>query len=118
MMALIFLASNTPGRDLPHFGYSDLVAKKGGHVVGYALLALAYLYAIGPRGLIAPRAAWIAVTLATVFALSDEIHQVFIPGRSAAAGDVMIDAAGAILGVGLRLLRQRRRAALGAPPLA
>jgi hypothetical protein len=40
---------------------------------------------IGPRGLIAPRAAWIAVTLATVFALSDEIHQRLHPGRSAAA---------------------------------
>jgi VanZ family protein len=118
MMVLIFLASNTPGRDLPIFGYSDLVAKKGGHVVGYALLGLAYLYAMTPRGFVASRAAWIAVMLATCFALSDEIHQVYIPGRGASARDVLIDAAGATLGVGLRLRSQRRSAADGRTPVA
>jgi VanZ family protein len=109
-MTVIFLASDTPGRELPNFGYSDLLAKKGGHIVGYALLGLAYLHAIAPRGFVPPRVAWIAVLLATLYAVSDEVHQIYVPGRSAGARDVLIDAAGATLGAGLRLLRQGRRA--------
>jgi VanZ family protein len=117
-MAVIFLASNTPDYDLPHFGFGDFSAKKGGHLVGYALLGLAYLHAIAPRGSVPPRAAWIAALLATLYALSDEMHQVYIPGRGAAATDVLIDAVGAILGVSLRLLRQRRQAIPKAAPPA
>jgi VanZ family protein len=118
MMALIYFASDTPGRDLPHFGLLDFVAKKGGHLVGYALLGLAYLHALAPRGLASPKAARIAVLFATLYAMSDEIHQVFVPGRGAGVRDVVIDVVGATLGVGLRLLRQGRPEAPESAPLA
>jgi VanZ family protein len=118
MMVLIYLASDTPSRELPQFGLLDFLAKKGGHVIGYALLGLAYLNALAPTGSFAPRTAWIAVLLATLYAVSDEIHQVYVPGRGASARDVMIDAAGATLGVSLRLWRQARRAGAPRAPLA
>jgi VanZ family protein len=118
MMAVIFLASNTPARDLPSFGLLDVVAKKGGHVVGYAVLGLAYLHAILPRGLADPRLARVAVLLAALYAVSDEIHQVFVPGRGASVRDVLIDTVGASLGVGLRLFRQGRRASAQSAPFA
>ena len=38
---------------------------------------------------------------ATTVGLADEIHQMFIPGRSAGLGDVAADAMGALLGVTL-----------------
>lgn len=109
MMALIFLASNTPGGDLPTFGAFKLFALKGGHLVGYALLGLAYLHALVPRGPAPPRMARWAVLLASLYALSDETHQVFVLDRGAGVTDVLIDTLGATLGVGSRLLYQRRR---------
>jgi VanZ family protein len=42
--------------------------------------------------------ALLAIALATVYAVSDEVHQRFEPGRTAAAGDVAIDALGAVAG--------------------
>jgi predicted small integral membrane protein len=118
MMVLIYLASDIPGGGLPQFGALDFDAKKGGHVVGYALLGLAYLYALVPRGLASAQAARVAVLLAILYAVSDEVHQVFVPGRGAGVRDVVIDAVGASLGVGLRLRRQGRRAAAETPPVA
>ncbi len=43
LMAVIFAASATPGEDLPNAGDWDTVFKKGGHLLGYALLGVAYL---------------------------------------------------------------------------
>jgi VanZ family protein len=42
--------------------------------------------------------ALMAASLAIVYAVSDEVHQRFVPGRTAAAGDVGIDALGAVVG--------------------
>ncbi|HLO14406.1 MAG TPA: VanZ family protein, partial [Anaerolineales bacterium] len=42
VMAVIFIFSSRPSSALPHFGTWDYVVKKVGHMLGYALLALAY----------------------------------------------------------------------------
>ena len=65
-------------------------------MLGYYLLALAYLYGIGRQR---PGAIWLAWFLAILFASSDEFHQSFVPGRGAGLTDVGIDALGA--GIGL-----------------
>lgn len=39
---------------------------------------------------------WLAVSFTILFGLTDEIHQYFVPGRSADALDVVADAAGAL----------------------
>lgn len=99
IMALIFLASGTPGKDIPGFGGWDTIVLKGGHMLGYALLAISYLHALtwGRRSL---RCAWLlAITMAALYALSDEYHQSFTPGRSPRLTDVGIDTIGAALGV-------------------
>jgi hypothetical protein len=101
MMMLIFLASSTPGNDLPELGGWDTIVLKGGHMLGYALLAVSYLRALTWDRRV-PRYAWLlAVILAILYALSDEYHQSFTPGRSPRMSDVGIDAVGAALGVGL-----------------
>ena len=48
VMAVIFVFSSIPSDELPNFGLWDLLVKKGGHVLGYGLLALAYLFALLP----------------------------------------------------------------------
>jgi VanZ family protein len=44
-----------------------------------------------------------------LFAISDEIHQAFVPGRSARISDVLIDSVGIALGCGIFLLTTHTR---------
>ena len=97
-MALIFLLSALPGRVLTEFGL------RGGtvdalHVPLYAGLALVTLLSL--EGLL-----WFRIGIATAicmaFALSDEWHQSFVPGRHFSMGDLGSDALGTAVGVSLR----------------
>jgi VanZ family protein len=96
MMATIFIFSARPSTDLPDFGLWDYLVKKGGHMLGYALLALMYW-----RGLnLEPGRKWFAWGLAICFAITDEMHQAFVPGRHPSPFDVFFfDNLGAILGL-------------------
>jgi VanZ family protein len=96
MMGLIFLASSTPASHLPNFGAFDLLVKKGGHAIGYALLGLAYFHAL-PSRLSVPYRAVMALLMAVLFSLSDEFHQSFVEGRTSTLRDVLIDTGGATL---------------------
>ena len=98
-MALIFIASSTPGSDLPDFGQWDILTKKAGHLLGYALLGAAIF-----RGLNYGRnVTWLRILVAgfliILHAVIDEWHQSFIPNRSPAFLDVCIDIAGGLLGM-------------------
>ncbi len=113
LMVVIFAASATPGEDLPNAGEWDTLFKKGGHLLGYALLGAAYL-----RGLVASRRPTVsdmgtAVLLAALYAGSDELHQRFTPGRSPSLTDVGIDVLGAIGGAASRGWWRRRARATG-----
>jgi VanZ family protein len=110
VMAIIFLASATPGSELPKFGAWDLTAKKGGHMFGYALLSAAYLHAISRGGGAKRRQYILAVLLATLYAATDEFHQLYIPGRTASPMDVGVDAIGSLIGLGLWCLLRTRAA--------
>ena len=44
---------------------------------------------------------WLAAVLTVLYGISDEFHQSFVPTRDASFWDVMADAAGAMLGIGL-----------------
>ena len=107
MMAIIFFASATPGSELPKFGGWDFLAKKGGHMLGYALLALAYLYALGGNRR-SPSRLFFSLVLAILYACSDEWHQRFTPGRTPSVVDVFIDTAGAAVGLTVSSLVRRR----------
>lgn len=92
MMVVIYILSSTPSSDLPDYGFWDLVVKKGGHFIGYGMLATAYWFGF-PRG---KMRFWLAWCCAVLFALTDEFHQSFVPGRHAAWIDVLLfDATGA-----------------------
>jgi VanZ family protein len=100
MMALIFTASGTPGNELPKFGVWDVFVKKGGHVIGYALLAVSYLRGLTGGRSVNRRTLVLAIALSALYAASDEFHQSFTPGRTPSVIDVGIDTIGAALGVG------------------
>jgi hypothetical protein len=96
-MGVIFFASNQPSYDLPNFGFWDLGVKKLGHFVAYATLGLLALRAV----LHWKRPYLTAIIIVFLYALSDEFHQTFIPGRNGTFVDVAIDMSGALTCLGL-----------------
>lgn len=95
LMGLIFFTSSRTASQLPFFGELDVLVKKGGHALGYGLLALAYFSALPPRLSTGYRAI-MAFFMAILFALSDEFHQSFVEGRNSSIRDVFIDGLGAL----------------------
>lgn len=85
-MSVIFLFSSQPSEKLPDLGWADRFFKKGGHMLGYGLLALAYWHGLGwDRG--KRPIAWL---LAILYAGTDEFHQSFVAGRNPSAWDVVV----------------------------
>ena len=87
-MALIFYVSHQPSADIPQFGTWDLLVKKGSHFGAYFILAWLARFALG-------RWDW-ALLLTAVYAVSDEYHQTFVPGRDGNLLDVLIDTLGGL----------------------
>jgi VanZ family protein len=101
VMGLIFIASATPGPKMPGFGYWDVFVKKGGHMTGYALLAASFIHALSKDKRASGFQFTAAICITALYAISDEFHQSFIPGRTSSARDVCIDLAGALIGIAL-----------------
>jgi VanZ family protein len=108
IMILIFIASTIPGSDLPEFGVWDFSIKKTGHMLGYALLTAAYLHGMDSGRRTARFRSLIAICLAILYAVSDEFHQTFTPGRNASPWDVCIDAVGGGIGLAVWYLIRTR----------
>lgn len=105
MMVLIFALSSIAGPELPQLGRLDFIARKAAHMLGYGLLAVSFWYAFGWR----TNRQVLAWLLAVLYALTDEVHQAFIPGRHPWWADVLIfDALGAIIGLWLASRIQAR----------
>jgi hypothetical protein len=104
MMLAIFLFSagtavHSPDRLL------GLIVNKGGHMIGYGILALAYWrifeFSWNRRSL-----AWL---LAVLYALTDEFHQSLVPGRHPSLFDVFVfDNFGALIALWLAGVVLRR----------
>ena len=96
--AVIFAFSS-----VPHLGTGlgtwDLILRKIAHTAEYAVLG-----ALLMRATARP---WLAWALGVLYAVSDEFHQWFVPGRTAAATDCLIDMSGAAAGQGLLAARAR-----------
>ena len=87
--------------------------RKAAHFTVYALLGALTVQALFCHT--DGRAAVILISFAVcvVYAVSDEVHQLFVPGRSGEVRDVLIDSLGAALGILFsyaltRLVRARR----------
>ena len=91
-MAVIFGLSATPGSRLPSHFPSAL-----GHFVAYAVLGGLLVLALGKR---APygRSVAIAVILASLYGVTDEFHQAFVPLRTPDVADWGMDTLGAFVG--------------------
>lgn len=91
---LHWLLPHAPARIL---NYLHHIIRKCAHFTEYFILGLLILRGIR-AGRPGTRFAWALAAIAIVacYASLDELHQHFVPGRTAAVGDVLIDTSGGI----------------------
>lgn len=91
----------------------DYPIRKAAHMTEYVLLGFLVVEAMTDRFYTLEKEkninkyrlyAAIAFGIALMYAISDEIHQYFVPGRACMAMDVGIDSVGALIGVGIGLV--------------
>jgi VanZ family protein len=102
-MAIIFGVSSMSKPGVPG-GLSN----NTGHFIGYALLSVLFVRALAGGRVhgITWRLMLLAVLCATLYGVSDELHQALVPGRTPDPADVVVDALGASAGAAMcRLLR-------------
>lgn len=111
IMAAIFVASDMHGQDVPLPGF--FASDKLAHFCVYALLGLAIGYrpriaamlrkppseASSAKSVALPANPWLGFVIGCLYALSDEWHQSFVPGRQAGWDDWVADALGIAFGI-------------------
>lgn len=89
----------------------DHPVRKTAHAMEYAVLGLLTAGAYIRRGTSIRKGILVPWGIATLYAASDEFHQLFVPGRSGQVSDVVLDSAGVLAGVlllaGIRRARNR-----------
>ncbi len=94
--------------------YVQLFVRKCGHATEYALLAMLVWRWLNAPHLGQPRPwpvrqAWSSWAIATLYAVTDEWHQSFVPSREGQVTDVVLDSLGAALAIGLLWAWGQRR---------
>jgi VanZ family protein len=100
------------GALFPHASTAELAAmhqgiRKLAHFAEYLVLSVLLYRALRGSRRWSPRAALLALSIAGLYSIADEMHQYFVPGRTAAATDCLIDVSGAAAGQGLLALSGR-----------
>ena len=86
---------------IPHLSSGlewDYILRKAAHIGEYGVLFILLRRALQGTFAAQPRWTWAAALLSVLYAMTDEVHQGFVPGRDASWGDVAIDAGGVVLG--------------------
>lgn len=84
------------------------IVRKCAHVSEYFVLGALVMNAMKTSKVLKFKALIFSVLICILYAISDELHQLFVPGRGAQMMDVLIDSAGAIAGIGCIFLIKRR----------
>ena len=98
-MIFYFSAQSHPDDDLPSFLFEE-ISDKVLHAVEYAGLAgLCYrAFRWGVSGQVASHALLFAIVAASLYGITDEVHQLFVPFRESGWQDWLADTIGAIIG--------------------
>lgn len=123
-MALIFYLSHQPAEEsselssglldlvlipfkkfIPSFlidySYLHFLIRKMAHFFAYFMLGIFALNALYITRMKMLSSILMAFLLCVIYAISDEVHQLYIPGRSGEIRDVFIDSVGASCGIAL-----------------
>jgi len=94
---IIFVLSSIPGQSMPRveiLRYDKVV-----HAIVYSVLGGLFFLALRQTSsLTVGRLIVLAAAFAFIYGVTDEVHQLFVPGRSAEVYDALADGIGGMLG--------------------
>ena len=93
MMLVIFTASSIPGQNIDSAGLNNERLQISGHFIFFVLLCFSYFKAT--------KNIFYSVLLTVLYAIFDEIHQMFTPLRSSSLFDIGVDTLGALISAGI-----------------
>lgn len=82
-------------------GTLNHLVRKGAHFSAYMLLAVLTFNAVCQSGMKGLKSFFAVIGICVLYAAGDEIHQLFVAGRSGQPLDVLIDSLGACVGAGI-----------------
>lgn len=77
------------------------IIRKNAHFFAYLVLGILTFNGLKDSKITGGRGFILALIICILYAISDEIHQLFIPGRSGQVMDVAIDGMGSLVGITL-----------------
>ena len=108
IMGVFYWLSSLPGTPLPDdpalyglFYWVPPSVQNALHIPAYAALAGAWCWAFGAWLRVPVARAIAACAITSAYGVFDEWHQSFVPGRYASLTDVILNVAGAVLGIWL-----------------
>ncbi|MEM4367769.1 MAG: VanZ family protein [Candidatus Anstonellales archaeon] len=105
---IIFFFSSIPYLRIEELGFWDFILRKISHITEYAVLSILLVNALFVSICFKKSNIYLlSFVLGVLYAISDEIHQYFVPGRFFSIVDILIDSIGVTIGIVLwdRFLR-------------
>ena len=97
---MLIYASSLPDRSFVFCGpFNDQTAANLAHIPAYGLLSFLWLKTFERKDAMRSSLMVLILTGLLLFAVSDEIHQAFVPGRFASLNDIGLDLLGIALGL-------------------
>ncbi|WKA57732.1 VanZ family protein [Planococcus shenhongbingii] len=86
---------------------AEHIVRKNAHFIIYLILGALTVNALRTSGTRHNRRTVFAIGICVLYAMSDEFHQLYVPGRSGELRDVWIDSSGAAAGVFLYMFAEK-----------
>ncbi|MBU5676536.1 VanZ family protein [Alkaliphilus sp. MSJ-5] len=80
------------------------LVRKNAHFFAYLILGILVMNVLRRSGMKINKGVILSLSFCILYAMSDEFHQLFVPGRGAQVKDVLLDSAGAVVGIGIYLV--------------
>lgn len=113
MMLIFFLSSQTSLQIPPLFSGADLLA----HTAFYAVLGVFLARSLVPQRVMAWKRVILLTILVTAYGITDEYHQLLVPGRDASGWDILADGLGGFLAALMLFWWDRRTVNISQPVL-
>ncbi len=85
----------------------SLIIRKTAHFTIYLILGILVFYAIDTYEIQLSQKVYLSVLLCVGYAISDEIHQIFVPGRAGTLLDVFIDSMGSATSITFYYIKRK-----------
>ena len=82
-----------------NIGRFNHILRKSAHFFAYLVLGILMINGLSSSDIYGFKGIGLAILICILYAISDEVHQLFIPGRGGQVSDVILDSVGTIVGI-------------------